>query len=115
MSHPVTGIVLPIATAMNAVSIFRLFARLFLGRRRTGFTHMADALPRERWILAVGVLFVVLGGLFPSAFVALQSAQAEVVDQANDRSVRRQHLRPIRIPGFVITGEDLNDGSEIRE
>jgi NADH-quinone oxidoreductase subunit M len=115
MSHPVTGIVLPIATAMNAVSIFRLFARLFLGRRRTGFTHMADALPRERWILAAGVLFVVLGGLFPNAFVALQSAQAEVVNQANDRPVRRQHLTLIRIPGFVITSVDLNDGSEIRE
>lgn len=66
MSHPVTGVVLPIATAMNAVSIFRLFARLFLGKRRTGFTHMADALPRERWTLAVGVLFVVLGGIFPN-------------------------------------------------
>jgi NADH-quinone oxidoreductase subunit M len=115
MSHPLTGIVLPIATAMNAVSIFRLFARLFLGRRRTGFTHMADALPRERWILAAGVLFVVLGGLFPNAFVALQSAQAEVVNQANDRPVARQHLTPIRIPGFVITSEDLNDDSEIRE
>ena len=102
MSHPVTGIVLPIATAMNAVSIFRLFARLFLGKRRTGFTHMADALPRERWILAAGVLFVVLGGLFPNAFVALQSAQVEVVNHANDRLVRRQHLTPIRIPAFVI-------------
>jgi NADH-quinone oxidoreductase subunit M len=71
MSHPVTGIVLPIATAMNAVSVFRLFAGLFLGKRRTGFTHMADALPRERWTLAVGVLFVVVGGLFPSTFVAV--------------------------------------------
>jgi hypothetical protein len=101
---------------MNAVSIFRLFARLFLGKRRTGFTHMADAWPRERWILAAGVLFVVLGGLFPNAFVALQSAQAEVVNQANDRPVRRQHLTPIRIRGFVTTNnEDLNDGSEIRE
>jgi len=105
----------PIATAMNAVTIFRLFARLFLGRRRTGFTHMADALPRERWILAVGVLFVVLGGLFPNALVALQSTQAEVVNHANDRRVRRQHLTPISIPDFVITSEDLNEGSEIRE
>ncbi|MFN7994478.1 MAG: proton-conducting transporter membrane subunit [Bryobacteraceae bacterium] len=68
-SHPLTGLLLPIATAMNAVSIFRLFARLFLGKRRTGFTVMADALPRERWILTVGVLFVVLGGLFPNAIV----------------------------------------------
>jgi NADH-quinone oxidoreductase subunit M len=83
LSHPVTGIVLPIATAMNAASIFRLFARLFLGKRRTGFTHTAEALPRERWILATGVLFVVLGGLFPNAFVAFQSGQAGAVDRAN--------------------------------
>jgi len=83
-SHPLTGLLLPIATAMNAVSIFRLFTRLFLGKRRTGFTAMADALPRERWILAAGVLFVVLGGLFPAALVTLQSAQAESVARAMD-------------------------------
>ena len=71
-SHALTGLLLPIAIAMNAVSIFRLFARLFLGKRRTGFTLMADALPRERWILTAGVLFVVLAGLFPNAIVALQ-------------------------------------------
>ena len=76
-SHPLTGLLLPIATAMNAVSVFRLFTRLFLGKRRTGFTLMADALPRERWILACGVLFVVLGGLFPNAIVAQRSAQME--------------------------------------
>jgi NADH:ubiquinone oxidoreductase subunit 4 (subunit M) len=66
-------LLLPIAIAMNAVGIFRLFARLFLGRHRTGFTAMADALPRERWILTAAVLFVVLGGLFPNAIVALTS------------------------------------------
>lgn len=77
MSHPVTGVVLPIAAAMNAVSIFRLFARLFLGKRRTGFTHMADVLPRERWSLAAGVLFVVFGGLFPNLIVAKRSAEAD--------------------------------------
>jgi NADH-quinone oxidoreductase subunit M len=79
MSHPVTGVVLPIATALNAVSIFRLFARLFLGKRRTGFTHMADALPRERWTLAAGVLFVVVGGLFPNLIVAQRSLEADTV------------------------------------
>lgn len=79
MSHPVTGIVLPIATAMNAVSILRLFSKLFLGRRRTGFTHMADALPRERWTLAAGVLFVVIGGIFPNLIVARRSAEADRV------------------------------------
>jgi NADH-quinone oxidoreductase subunit M len=81
-SHPLTGLLLPISTAMNAVTVFRLFSRLFLGKRRTGFTVMADALPRERWVLAAGVLFVVLGGLFPTAIVALQSAQAETVEES---------------------------------
>jgi NADH-quinone oxidoreductase subunit M len=81
-SHTHTGLLLPIATALNAISIFRLFTRLFLGRRRTGFTIMADALPRERWILAAGLVFVVLGGLFPNAIVSLQTAEAETVARA---------------------------------
>ncbi|MCW5980007.1 MAG: hypothetical protein KIT09_18135 [Bryobacteraceae bacterium] len=76
-SHPLTGLLLPAAIAMNAISIFRLFTRLFLGKRRTGFTVMADALPRERWILTVGVLFVALGGLFPNAIVSLRWAESE--------------------------------------
>jgi NADH-quinone oxidoreductase subunit M len=78
-SHPLTGVLLPIAGAMNAVSVFRLFTRLFLGKRRTGFTAVLDALPRERLILAAGTLFVVLGGLFPNAIVARRSAEADVV------------------------------------
>lgn len=81
-SHPLTGLLLPIATALNAISVFRLFARLFLGKRRTGFTVMADALPRERWILAAGVVFVVFGGLFPNAIVARRSAEADTVEHA---------------------------------
>lgn len=89
MSHPLTGLLLPIAIAMNAVTIFRLFARLFLGKRRTGFTVMADALPRERWILTAVVLFVVLGGLFPKAIVLRgpigSDAAAQIVDSANTR------------------------------
>ena len=81
-SHRVIGLLLPIATAMNAVSFFRLFTRLFLGKRRTGFTVMADALPRERWILAAGVLFVVFGGLFPNAIVIQHSSEADLAQQA---------------------------------
>ena len=78
-SHPLTGLLLPIATAMNAVSVFRLFTRLFLGKQRTGFTAVVDALPRERWILVAGMLFVVFGGLFPNAIVAQRSAEADTV------------------------------------
>ena len=43
---------------------------------------MADALPRERWILAGIVLFVVLGGLFPNATVIEHSSEVDVVDEA---------------------------------
>jgi NADH-quinone oxidoreductase subunit M len=82
MSHPQTGLLLPMAIAMNAVSVFRLFTRLFLGKRRTGFTVMADALPRERWILTAGLLFVVLGGLFPNAIVSLAGMDTQAVQQA---------------------------------
>jgi NADH-quinone oxidoreductase subunit M len=81
MSHPLTGLLLPVAIAMNAVSIFRLFTRLFLGKRRTGFTVMADALPRERWVLTAVVLFVVLGGLFPNAIVLLAPISPYAVEQ----------------------------------
>jgi NADH-quinone oxidoreductase subunit M len=81
-SHPLTGLLLPIATAMNAVSVFRLFSRLFLGKHRTGFTVMADALPRERWALATAVLFVVLGGLFPRRIVVQRSVGTGTVEHA---------------------------------
>ncbi|HXU19952.1 MAG TPA: proton-conducting transporter membrane subunit [Verrucomicrobiae bacterium] len=81
-SHRLIGLLLPIATAMNAISFFRLFTRLFLGKRRTGFTVMADALPRERWILAAGVLFVVFGGVFPNAVVIQRSSEADMVQEA---------------------------------
>ena len=77
---------------MNAVSVFRLFARLFLGKRRTGFTVMADALPRERWILTVGAVFVVMGGLFPNAIVARRAAEAEAVEQATGAPMRPPQL-----------------------
>jgi NADH-quinone oxidoreductase subunit M len=92
-SHPLMGLLLPIATAMNAVSVFRLFTRLFLGKRRTGFTAAVDALPRERWILAIGILFVVLGGLFPNVIVARRSSEADMVERAraNPRIIRVDH------------------------
>jgi NADH:ubiquinone oxidoreductase subunit 5 (subunit L)/multisubunit Na+/H+ antiporter MnhA subunit len=81
-THPQTGLLLPIATAMNAVSVFRLFARLFLGKRRTGFTVMADALPRREVGFSHGSLVRCFGRLFPNAIVARQAAEAEAVEQA---------------------------------
>jgi NADH:ubiquinone oxidoreductase subunit 4 (subunit M) len=105
MSHPLTGLLLPIATAMNAVSVFRLFTRLFLGKRRTGFTVMADALPRERWILTAGVLFVVLGGLFPNAIVAQRSTEADIVGQVINKLTRR-----VQVPTLEVIGPAKEPG-----
>jgi NADH-quinone oxidoreductase subunit M len=109
-SHPQTGLLLPIATAMNAVSVFRLFARLFLGKRRTGFTVMADALPRERWILTAGILFVVLGGLFPNAIVTLRSAEAEAVEGAIDSPADRDPA-----PGYKSPAESWSKDEGLRD
>ncbi len=88
-SHPLGGLLLPITIALNAVSIFRLFTRLFLGKHRTGFTVIADALPRERWILTAGVLFVVLGGLFPNAIVRIVPFSSNVIQQVPGSSRER--------------------------
>ena len=101
LSHPLIGLLLPIATAMNAVSIVRLFTRLFLGKRRTGFTVMADALLRERWILAMGVLFVVLGGLFPNVITAQHSAEMDMAELAIDPPRPSVRLNARILPSVV--------------
>jgi hypothetical protein len=49
---------------------------------------MADALPRERWILTAAVLFIVMAGLFPNPIVALRSAEAEAIKQAIHLPIR---------------------------
>lgn len=77
-SNPTIGILLPIATALNAIHIFRLFSRLFLGSRGTK-VQVSDALPRERWVLATCVLFLILGGLMPQWFVNLRISASDAM------------------------------------
>jgi NADH-quinone oxidoreductase subunit M len=76
-ASPWLGVILPMVTAMNAFSVMRLFARLFLGHPVKAADNLADALPRERWILTAALLFLLLGGLFPSLFLRLPSLAAE--------------------------------------
>ncbi|NOT59157.1 MAG: hypothetical protein HOP19_02915 [Acidobacteria bacterium] len=76
-TNPYLGVILPIVTAMNAFSAVRLFARIFLGKPVAAAHDLADALPRERWALTTAFLFLVLGGLFPSALIKLPAIAAE--------------------------------------
>jgi NADH-quinone oxidoreductase subunit M len=86
-THPVFGILLPIATAINAVSLLRLYNRLFLGKRGTLVPRLLDALPRERWSLALVTVLVIAFGLFPSPLV-----------KAISRPVREYSIRLSQAP-----------------
>lgn len=82
VSHPQIGLLLPLATAMNAVSLFRLFSKIFTGTQRTGIQGIADALPRERWVLAAIVFFIVASGMMPNIAVSLRANAAHEISQA---------------------------------
>lgn len=87
ISHPQVGLLLPVATAMNAVSLFRLFSRMFTGTQRTGIHGISDAGPRERWVLASIVFFLVAAGMIPNVAVALRANAAHEISQAIGQSV----------------------------
>jgi NADH-quinone oxidoreductase subunit M len=76
-SHPWLGILLPLATAINGITVFRLFARLFLGRAPSATPAVPDALPRERWALSAAIVFLVGFGLMPGVLVDLRAPAAQ--------------------------------------
>ncbi len=82
VSHPQIGLLLPVATAMNAVSLFRLFSRMFLGARSTVVHGVTDAAPRERWVLAAIAFFIVAAGLTPATIVAFRANAAQDTSRA---------------------------------
>jgi NADH-quinone oxidoreductase subunit M len=75
-SHPLLGIGLPLATALNAITVLRIFSVLFMGRRGIHTPMIADALPRERLALSMAVVFLVAGGLAPSLLMAYREPSA---------------------------------------
>ena len=72
-SHSYVGMLQPLAAALNAFTLLRLFSTLFLGRRAQGLEIIPDALPRERWPLAALVVLLVIGGLAPGYVIAAWS------------------------------------------
>ncbi|MBL8210798.1 MAG: hypothetical protein JNK87_08810 [Bryobacterales bacterium] len=75
-SHRWVGLILPFATAMNAFSLLRLFARLFLGRYERMVPAIPDALPRERWVLTACLLVLVGLGVMPQAAMIFAQAKS---------------------------------------
>jgi NADH-quinone oxidoreductase subunit M len=75
-THPLLGIILPIVTALNAFNVMRLFTSLFLGQPGQAALSITDALPRERWVLTLAIIFLVLGGIYPGIFVHLPERAA---------------------------------------
>jgi NADH-quinone oxidoreductase subunit M len=80
VSHPQIGLLLPLATAMNAVSLFRLFSKMFLPTQKTGISGISDAIPRERWVLAAIPIFIVAAGVMPYAALALRRNAAQALN-----------------------------------
>lgn len=75
-THPWLGVALPVATAINAISMLRLFLKLFTGKRAIHVPPIPDALPFERLALTVAVVLLVLGGLVPTLLIAMRTPSA---------------------------------------
>ena len=60
----------------NAITAFRAYQRTFLGPRPTGAGATADLVPRERAVVAVLLVAVVLAGVFPGPILSWSSRDA---------------------------------------
>ena len=80
-SHSLLGVTLPLATALNGISLYRLFSRLFLGRASNSVPPVPDALPRERFVLIAASAFLLFFGFVPSILVTAHTATAAQLAQ----------------------------------
>ena len=86
-SYESWGVALPVAIALNAYNVFRLFARLFLGKDQITRNTGADALSRERWALTACLAVLVWGGLVPRQVVELQASVTAALVRTAGRSL----------------------------
>jgi NADH-quinone oxidoreductase subunit M len=80
-SHPLLGLALPLATAINAITILRMFSRIFLGKALSALPQVPDAKPMERLALGACVVVLVVGGLFPQLPIHMRQPAADAVAQ----------------------------------
>jgi len=81
-NHPAVGITLLVTSAFNAINLIRLYGILFLGVLPKHVIDIPDALPRERWPLTACVVFLILGGLFPSIIIGWRAETVQAIEKA---------------------------------
>jgi NADH-quinone oxidoreductase subunit M len=85
---PFMSIVLPLASALNAIHVSRLCARLFLGSAGREFVGVPDARPRERNVLVACAAWLVLTGIFPGPVMSrIANATGSMAPLARGRKV----------------------------
>jgi len=79
--YPLVALPMLLATALNAIAVFRAFQRTFLGvpahGRAPALDTVEDLLPRERWAALGFFALVLLGGLIPGPLLRLRESQVE--------------------------------------
>lgn len=68
-TNKLIGVLVPCALALNAMSVVKLHARIFLGPVLPGMDVIPDALPREHVPITVAIVFLLLVGLVPGKWV----------------------------------------------
>jgi NADH-quinone oxidoreductase subunit M len=91
--HPILGIFLLLATAFNAINLLRLYSILFLGVLPKNVIEISDAMPRERWPLALLIVALIGGGLVPSLPVAMRRSAMELfpLNEAHHQDHGKKH------------------------
>lgn len=79
VAHGWFGAVLPIAIALNAWHVYRLFAILFMGEPRISPLNLRDALPRERVSLFAALAVLIWFGFAPGHAVTLREAGVRMI------------------------------------
>ena len=69
-THPIIGIALPLATALNAIHLLRTWHLLFNGRLAKDVANIPDALPHEHWPLLACLLLLIALGVLPQVAIA---------------------------------------------
>jgi NADH-quinone oxidoreductase subunit M len=102
--HPSIGAALPIATALNAITLFRLYGHLFLGRRHSIAAAAGDVLPRERFVLTAIVVALIMGGLQPQWVTRFREPTVERFSSSTDEALaatQTQHAADAGLPGAL--------------